>query len=875
MLGRMRSTKVLGLDDANGTCDSFDCDTLNVEYPRIGRLIVSWRRTALINGIWALCAMPAVVVPKTTPSFLVPTSLGDSITHRTIEPVRSSERMLLHVTGTVRDAATDVPVGSVHVTLAETSDSVSTRSNGEYMLALAPGVYTLLFRHAAYKPLTLVVFVTPKAPCVVDVGLERLPFPLPTVRVDSKRSDVVLGRGNDASASIPWHTGGSTVWSRTAMQESPYLDQSDVLHIVETVPTADTRSEAPLGLHIDGGMADQNLVLLDGIPIENAVHDGVISSAINPDALETATLYDNYTPSRFGGRLAGVVNLQTRGPASRNAGGLDSMIPFQLEGSAEYGGLSLMATGQDSTTGAFGFVSVRHSPRDLTRFWTPTSTGLADLRYSDKEAGWSDELTRGAIPVAGGELSVLGFRSQDASGNEVTSFVWHTSASGVSWTGPLKMLDRATLNLHMWRSIAETEEEWTGSQGVTGHLINQLDHRGISADVQTIRNAMTTHFGGTFEHLQTLYSTMEYPHGQLSPDSNFMTQVLPLSSAVSRATAYADAEWHPVSWWTLYPGLRAVYDQSRGAGTVGLLEPRLGAVATLTPRLQVGAFYTRTTQPLQSLRNEESAYEGVVALDLMSVRNNRIPEASSSLLSGTLTFAATPTLTIGVGAYDRISSHLLMVPTSTAATFVLDSVGTGFGHAVGWYVTATHTTSRLVIDAAFRSESLLVHGDGLYSSYSPSFAERYVAHVALRYHPAKRTDLRASFSIERGRRTALTSGTLTWAWQDLLGGNPIVEGTTETMNPGGIALPFYSRLDVGASHEMMTPGRARRCDAATHQSNMRAPEPSCGPPAALAFIAIQNVFDRPNIGAVVTQGGNTTSLTLRPRTLVFGLRWWL
>jgi hypothetical protein len=856
-------------------------------HPRSVRLI-SWLRTVAIIGAWVLCATPALAVPATAPSFLVPTSLGDSITHRKTEPARSSDRMLLRVTGTVRDAATDVPVGDVSVTLAETSDSVSTSSDGEYTLTLAPGAYTLFFRRAGYKSLTLIVFVTPKTACVVDVGLERIPFPLPTVRVNSKRSGGVLERENDSSSSTPWHTSGSTVWSRAAMQKSPYLDQSDVLHVVETAPTAATRSEAPLGLHIDGGMADQNLVLLDGIPIENAVHSGVISSAINTDALETATLYDNYMPARFGGRLAGVVNLQTRGPSPRNAGGLDSITPFQLEGSAEYGGFSLMATGEEPTTGAFGFVSVRHSPRDLTRFWTPISTGLADVRYSDNGAGWSDELARGVVPVAGGELSVLGFRSQDAvlssfpssyltsPGSYITNFVWHASASGVSWTGPLRVLDRATLNMHAWRSLTETEEEWGDSQGNDDRLINKLDHRGMSTDVQTIRDAMTLHVGGTFEHLQTMYNALKYSdvyYGYAS-DSSSLTQSPHIVGAVLRATAYIDAECHPTSWLTLSPGLRATYDRSKGAETGHLLEPRLGVVAALTPRLQAGAFYTRTTQPLQSLRNEESAYENIAALDLMSTRNNRIPEASSRLLSGTLTFAATSELTIGAGVYDRASSHLLMVPTSTNATFVLDSVSTGFGHALGWYVTATHTTNRLVVDAAFRSESVLLHGDAPDVSYSPSFAERYVAHVALRYHPAKRTDLRASFSTAGGRRTALANGSLTWGWQDPLGGNQMVAGTTETTNPGGIALPFYSRLDIGASHEITTPGRARRCDAATHQSNTRAPEPSCGTPAALAFIAIQNVLNQSNVGAVVTQNLNTTSLTLRPRTLVFGLRWW-
>ena len=790
-----------------------------------------------------------------------------------------------HVTGTVLDADTEMPVDSVRIQPAGTSESVHTSPSGEYTLDLAPGTYALRFTRRGYKPLTLVVLVAPDASCIVDVGLERLASPLPAVRVHSERPGIVAEP--DSSRSIPRRTSDwGTVWSRTAMRESPHLDQSDVLHLVETAPTTATHSEEPLGLHVDGGMADQNLVLLDGIPIENAVHAGVISSAINPAAIATTTLYDDYTPARFGGRLAGIIDLQSRGPSPRDTGDQTSVDPFQLEGSAGYGDLALLAVGEHPATGAFGLVSVRHSPKQLGSFWArmPRWTDVSDLEYG---AGWSDVLARGVVPVAGGELAALGFQSQDVArfsapgpfwASEGSGFAWRSSAFGTSWTGPVPGMDRVALTLRAWQAGVRTEERAAGNHEES-QVINWLDRQGVSADVRIARHVMTMHIGGTLEGLRSWYRAGEYSSDStaaISSDSIGWTGTsVTLVDTILRATTYTDVEWRVTPRWTLFPGLRVTYEQPGSGRASTQMEPRLGAVVAMTPRLRAAAFYTRTTQPLQSLRNEEAALDGVAALDLMSVRSNRIPEPTSHLLSGTLTLTATPALTVAAGAYDRVSSHLLMVPTSTTAPFVVDSVATGSGHAAGWYLTMTRATRRLVADATYRSESALLRGETSDEAYRPSFAQRRASSFALRYRPVRRTELRASFDANMGRRAALTQGSLIWGWNDHIGGNQAVVGTAETTNPGSVAIPSYSRLDLGASYELLG---TWHCDGASHQAGPLASGAPCGRAAAQVFVALHNVFDRPNVGAVVQPTGSastTQPLTLRPRTLVFGLQgWW-
>src|SRR5690606_15212185 len=66
------------------------------------------------------------------------------------------------------------------------------------------------------------------------------------------------------------------------------------------------------GIYVRGGGPDQNLFLLDGVPVYNAGHLLGIFSVFNPDALRTVKLYKGGFPARYGGRLSSVVDVSMK-----------------------------------------------------------------------------------------------------------------------------------------------------------------------------------------------------------------------------------------------------------------------------------------------------------------------------------------------------------------------------------------------------------------------------------------------------------------------------------------------------------------------------------------------------------------------------------
>ncbi|MFA9388494.1 MAG: TonB-dependent receptor domain-containing protein [Prolixibacteraceae bacterium] len=87
------------------------------------------------------------------------------------------------------------------------------------------------------------------------------------------------------------------------------LGEADVLKVLQLLPGVQAGVEGTSGIYVRGGGPDQNLFLLDGVPVYNPTHLLGFFSTFNPDAINTVKLYKGGFPARFGGRLSSVVDI--------------------------------------------------------------------------------------------------------------------------------------------------------------------------------------------------------------------------------------------------------------------------------------------------------------------------------------------------------------------------------------------------------------------------------------------------------------------------------------------------------------------------------------------------------------------------------------
>ena len=87
--------------------------------------------------------------------------------------------------------------------------------------------------------------------------------------------------------------------------------ETDVLKAIQLLPGVQSGTEGMNGIYVRGGGPDENLFLLDGIPLYNVNHLGGFFSAFKGDAIKNVTLYKGSFPARFSGRISSVLDITT------------------------------------------------------------------------------------------------------------------------------------------------------------------------------------------------------------------------------------------------------------------------------------------------------------------------------------------------------------------------------------------------------------------------------------------------------------------------------------------------------------------------------------------------------------------------------------
>lgn len=89
-----------------------------------------------------------------------------------------------------------------------------------------------------------------------------------------------------------------------------YLGEVDVVKSIQLLPGIQSGGEGFSELYVRGGGPDQNLVLMDDVPIYNASHLLGFFSIFNADAVNNVRVIKGGFPARYGGRLSSVVDIR-------------------------------------------------------------------------------------------------------------------------------------------------------------------------------------------------------------------------------------------------------------------------------------------------------------------------------------------------------------------------------------------------------------------------------------------------------------------------------------------------------------------------------------------------------------------------------------
>lgn len=111
--------------------------------------------------------------------------------------------------------------------------------------------------------------------------------------------------------------------------------EKDLIKSIQYLPGVKAGREGAAGFNVRGGGNDQNLILLDGVPVYNVSHVMGFFSVFNNDAIKNVDLYKGGIPARFGGRLSSVLDINMKEGNLYDEGGVFSISPVSARISFE------------------------------------------------------------------------------------------------------------------------------------------------------------------------------------------------------------------------------------------------------------------------------------------------------------------------------------------------------------------------------------------------------------------------------------------------------------------------------------------------------------------------------------------------------------
>lgn len=210
-----------------------------------------------------------------------------------------------NLSGLVRDSLTKQPMPKTTVMIGYKQMGATTNDRGEYSFFLPNGQYAVTFRSVGHRTIRRLVTIA-DGDATLDVNLNAVVNELEEVMVSSKSSE--------ANQQRPV-LGVSTLSVKTLQKLPAALGEVDVLRGLQMLPGVTSVGEASNGVNIRGGTTDQNLMVIDDIPVFNPTHMFGLFSAFPPDALAGVDIYKGNVPARFGGRAASVIDMSFANPS--------------------------------------------------------------------------------------------------------------------------------------------------------------------------------------------------------------------------------------------------------------------------------------------------------------------------------------------------------------------------------------------------------------------------------------------------------------------------------------------------------------------------------------------------------------------------------
>lgn len=326
------------------------------------------------------------------------------------------------ITGSIRDANSEETISEVYV-YDDFGNSSLSNDEGYFSIKIHPKAKAIFLSHLSYHPQKFKVnqiFDTPTDAIILLDFKNQLPE-ITVVNTEKERLDA-----------NPNELDLKEVYDTPSISGS-----SDLISFLRTKAGVSVGHEGQNGMSVRGGSPDQNLMLIDGLPIYEASHLGGLSSVFITDAIKDVDFFKSGISGKYGGKLSSVMDVRIK---DGNRKKLSRSMSMALEGGQLFIEGPISPKTSFILNGKTSWFSALASPI-LKKYGEFEE---AQFNYYDlygKVSHWFSPSNRLSVSYYKGSDEVLLRRgdssTQNYSFDDINNFKWGNTVASLQWNSAL------------------------------------------------------------------------------------------------------------------------------------------------------------------------------------------------------------------------------------------------------------------------------------------------------------------------------------------------------------------------------------------------------------------------------------------------------
>lgn len=485
----------------------------------------------------------------------------------------------VRISGIITDAENGEFLPAATVIFTESGKGTATNQYGYYSAVVQAGYYEIEVSYVGYEAKTAKISL--QADTLINWSLKP-GIGLSEITVSSKREKLT-------SPVI----GVNYLLGKTIEKIPVVLGEKDVLKTLQLLPGVKGGNEGTSGIQVRGGSHDQNLILLDGVPVYNTSHLFGYLSTFNADVVKDVQFFKGSIPAKYGGRLSSIVDISIKEGDLKKHGGKVSVSPVSG---------SLYLEGPLKKDTASYLVSIRRSWLDIPFMVWRELVGY----YSDK-VGYSFYDINGKanwIINDNNRVYISHYQGRDGYFNNYNDtvyqssyeFNWDNYTSLIRWNHLVS--SSFFVNTSVYYSLFRFNETTSTNRKVIYEEATKSKMADFSvksdADLRLVNTNIT--FGYHFSSKLFMPEMLAYENHDRDTIFKIVNE-----SRVTSVAAYLENEWNVTNKLTIKPGVRVLLYKSSEQQVY--VEPKFASLYQLNPKHSFKFSFQHMVQPVHLLTN--------------------------------------------------------------------------------------------------------------------------------------------------------------------------------------------------------------------------------------------------------------------------------